>query len=72
MRHLPAKVVDMSGFEEDPSASTARFRAFTERAEDDSPPPWSMRVPASRVLMLAAAVVVVAVVIGVIALSLAG
>ena len=61
----------MSGFDEDPSASTARFRAFTERAEEDKRAPWSMRAPASRVLLLAIAVVVVAVLVGAIALSLA-
>ncbi|MGD0553544.1 MAG: hypothetical protein ABSA93_01050 [Streptosporangiaceae bacterium] len=62
----------MSGFDEDPSASTARFQAFTERPEEDTRAPWSMRVPASRVLMLAIAVIVVAVLIGAVALSLAG
>lgn len=62
----------MSGFEEDPSASTARFRAFTERNDEENPPAWQMRAPASRVLMLAIGVVVVAVLVGAIALSLAG
>jgi hypothetical protein len=62
----------MSGFDEDPSASTARFQAFSQRAEEDSKAPWSMRVPPSRVLMFAVGVVVVAVLVGAIALSLAG
>jgi hypothetical protein len=62
----------MSGPDEDPSASTARFRAFSERPEEDTKAPWSMGAPASRVIMLAIGVVVVAVLIGAIALSLAG
>jgi hypothetical protein len=56
----------------DPSASTARFRAFTERADADGQAPWAMRAPATRVILFAAAIVVVAVVVGIIALSLAG
>lgn len=56
----------------DSSASTARFRAFTERADADTQAPWSMRAPASRVALFAVGVVVVAVVVAIIALSLAG
>jgi type II secretory pathway component PulM len=62
----------MSEFERDPSANTGRFRAFVERADEDLPSPWRMRAPASRALLLAAGVVLVAVVIGVVAMSLAG
>jgi hypothetical protein len=61
----------MSGFDEDPSASTARFQAFTERADEDRRPPWSVGVPKSRVLFFALGVVLFAVLIGSIALSLA-
>ena len=62
----------MPDFDEDPSASTAQFRAFADRAVSDTPAPWHMRVPPSRVFLLAAAVIVVAVVAGTIALSVAG
>jgi hypothetical protein len=62
----------MSEFDEDPSASTAQFRAFADRAVMDTPAPWHMRVPPSRVFLFAVAVIVVAVVAGVIALSVAG
>jgi hypothetical protein len=62
----------MSEFDEDPSASTAQFRAFADREKADNPAPWHMRVPPSRVFLLAAGVVVAAVVVGVIALSVAG
>lgn len=62
----------MSEFDEDPSASTAQFRAFADNAASDNPAPWHMRVPPSRVFLLAAAVVVAAVVVGTIALTVAG
>ncbi|MBV9380169.1 MAG: hypothetical protein JOY82_19945 [Streptosporangiaceae bacterium] len=62
----------MAEFEEDPSANTARFRAFAESKEEEMPAPWQMRAPASRVILLAAGVLVVAVLAGVVALSLAG
>jgi hypothetical protein len=60
----------MSGFDEDPSASTGRFQAFTERADDDSRAPWSTGVAKSRVLLFVVGVVVFAVLVGSIALSL--
>ena len=62
----------MSEFDEDPSASTAQFRAFADREVTDNPAPWSMRVPPSRVFLFAVAVIVVAVVAGIVALSVAG
>jgi hypothetical protein len=62
----------MSDFDEDPAATTAQFRAFAERAEADNPAPWHMRAPASRVLLLALVVIVVAVLAGIIALSVVG
>ena len=62
----------MSDFDEDPSASTAQFRAFADSAGTDNPAPWHMRVPPSRAFLLAAVVVVAAVVVGAIALSVAG
>jgi hypothetical protein len=61
----------MSGFDEDPSGSTARFQAFTERADEDSRAPWSTGVPRSRVLLFAVGVVVFALIVGSVALSLA-
>jgi hypothetical protein len=62
----------MSGFEEDPSASTARFRAFTEHPEVDNRPAWGMGAPRSRVLLFAVGVVVLAILVGAVAMSLAG
>lgn len=61
----------MSQTNEDPSANTAKFRAFAQRA-DDNPPPWQMRAPVSRVAVFGGVVLVVAVVIAIIALSVAG
>jgi hypothetical protein len=50
----------MSEFEQDPSASTGRFRAFVERG-DDSPQP--RRFAASPGMLIAVGVVIVAIVI---------
>ncbi|HEY0935120.1 MAG TPA: hypothetical protein VGD91_15415 [Trebonia sp.] len=44
----------------DVSASTARFQAFQERSEE-LPPSWQMKAPGSRIGILAAIVIVVAV-----------
>ncbi|HEY3883275.1 MAG TPA: hypothetical protein VGM12_32205 [Trebonia sp.] len=44
----------------DVSASTARFQAFKERS-DELPPSWQMKAPGSRIGVLAALVVAVAV-----------
>jgi hypothetical protein len=60
----------MAESEQDPSANTARFRAFADRGEDDLPAPWRMRASGSRVLLFAVGVVCVAVVIGAIAFAL--
>lgn len=62
----------MSQIEQDPSASTGRFKAFVERSDAENPSPWRMRAPASRVLLLAGAVVLAAIIIAVLALALAG
>ena len=51
----------MSEVDDDLSANTARFRAFADR-QDDLPAPWHMRVPMSKIGLLAAIVVAVAVV----------
>jgi len=57
----------MADVDDDLSASTARFRAFQERTEDDLPAPWQMRAPKSKIMLLTAIVVVVAVFVGIIA-----
>ena len=58
--------------EQDPSGSTAQFRAFaSERSGADSAP-WAMRAPRNRVAVLAGVVVVVAVILLVIALLVIG
>jgi hypothetical protein len=57
----------MSEFEQDPSASTGRFRAFVERGEDDTP--RARRSPVSPVMLIAGAVVVIAVIVIIIALA---
>ena len=61
----------MSEFNEDPSASTARFRAFAERAEANNPGPWHRRAPASRTLWLVVAVIVFALLVGSMAIAIA-
>jgi hypothetical protein len=62
----------MSEVDDDLSASTARFRAFAERPEEDLPAPWKMRAPGAKVGLLAAIVVVVAVLVAILASILAG
>lgn len=57
----------MSEFEPDPSASTARFRAFAERGDEDVVP--SRRLPLSPVALIMAGVVIVAIIIVVVALA---
>jgi hypothetical protein len=57
----------MSEFEQDPSASTGRFRAFVERGEDDTP--RARRSPVSPVMLIAGAVVVIAVIVIIIAVA---
>jgi hypothetical protein len=52
----------MADVDDDLSASTARFRAFAEGSgEEDLPAPWKMRASKSKVGLLVAIVVVVAV-----------
>jgi hypothetical protein len=57
--------------DDDLSASTARFRAFADR-QDDLPAPWRMRVPLSKIGLLIAIVVVVAVLAAIVGSVLAG
>jgi len=61
----------MSEVDDDLSASTARFRAFAQGADDDLPAPWKMRVPGTKVGLLAAIVVVVAVLVAIVAYAVA-
>jgi hypothetical protein len=44
----------------DMGAETARFQAFAATRDDDLPPPWQMRAPGSKIGLLIALVVVVA------------
>jgi hypothetical protein len=44
----------------DMGAETARFQAFAVRRDDDLPPPWQMRAPGSKIGILIAIVLVVA------------
>jgi hypothetical protein len=57
--------------DDDLSASTARFRAFAER-QDDLPAPWHMRVPLSKIGLLVAIVIVVAVIAAIVGRLIAG
>jgi hypothetical protein len=57
----------MSEFEQDPSASTGRFRAFVERADDDFS--RSRRPPVRPAVLVVAGLVVIAVVIIIVALA---
>ena len=54
----------MSEFEQDPSASTGRFRAFVERGDDDTS--RARRSPVSPSMMIAGAVVVIAVIVAIV------
>jgi hypothetical protein len=59
--------------DQDPSASTAQFRAFADgRSGSDAAQPWTMRAQKNQVAILAAAVVGVAVVLAVIAFMFIG
>jgi len=57
----------MSEFEQDPSASTGRFRAFVERGDDDTP--QAPRSQVSPAMLIAGAVVVIAVIVIIIAVA---
>ncbi|HEY5360916.1 MAG TPA: hypothetical protein VIJ82_25080 [Streptosporangiaceae bacterium] len=52
----------------DASASTSQFQAFASRQAADSEAPWQMKAPGRSVGRLAGIVVLVAIVLGVIAL----
>jgi len=56
----------------DGSASTAQFRAFANGASGEADRPWSMRASGRKVVLLAVAVIVVAVVLAIIGFSIAG
>ena len=56
--------------EEDRSADTARFQAFVQHRDDEPPPAWQMRAPASKIGLLAGIIIVVAIVVALIALTL--
>jgi len=45
----------------DMGAETARFQAFATRRDDDLPPPWQMKAPGSKIGILIAIVVGVAI-----------
>ena len=53
-------------------AETARFQAFATRRDDDLPAPWHMRVPGSKIGLLAGIVVGVAVLAAIVAGVLIG
>ena len=53
-------------------ADTARFQAFVQERDDEMPPAWRMRAPASRIGLLAGLVVAVAVLAALIALAIVG
>ena len=55
----------MSEFEQDPSASTGRFRAFVERGEDEAP--QARRSSVSPAMLIAGVVVVIAVIVVIVA-----
>ena len=57
----------MSEFEQDPSASTGRFRAFVERGDDDTS--RARRSPVSPAMLIVAGVVVVAIIIVIVAIA---
>jgi len=56
---------------QDASADTARFQAYKSR-DDDLPPVWEMKAPASKVGVLAVIVLVVALVAALFGLLLIG
>lgn len=60
----------MAETDEEMSADTARFQAFAARADQETPPPWHMRAPASRIGLLAVGVVVLAVVLALVMMTL--
>ncbi len=57
----------MSEYEQDPSASTGRFRAFAEGGDEDVP--RSRRSPVSPAVLVVVAVAVIAIVIVIVAVA---
>jgi hypothetical protein len=57
----------MSEFEQDPSASTGRFRAFVERGDEELSRP--RRSPVSPAVLVVTAVVLIAIAVAIIALA---
>ena len=57
----------MSEFDQDPSASTGRFRAFVERGDEDFSRPW--RSPVSPAVLIAVGAAVIAIVIVIVAMA---
>jgi hypothetical protein len=51
----------MAQTDSDTGETTARFKAFAARRDDDLPAPWQMRAPGSKIGILAAIVVAVAI-----------
>ena len=51
----------MSEFQQDPSASTGRFRAFVERDEEDVP--RARRSPVSPAVLIGGVVVIIAIIL---------
>jgi hypothetical protein len=62
----------MADVDDDLSGDTARFRAFAQGAEDDLPAPWKMRAKGSKIGLLAAIVIVVAVIAAIVGMLIAG
>ncbi len=62
----------MADFDDDLSASTARFQAFAAAKDEDLPAPWKMRAPRSKIGIMAVVVVIVAVIAAVAARLLLG
>jgi hypothetical protein len=61
----------MPDTDSDASADTARFRAFKDQV-DDLPSPWKMRASGSKIGILSAIVIVVAILAAVIGTLLVG
>ena len=57
---------------DDQSASTQRFQAFTQRQDDELPAPWQMKASSNKVWLLVGIVIAVAVIAAVMASLLIG
>jgi len=64
---LPATVMGMSEYEQDPSANTGRFRAFAERSDDEVR--RARRPAVSPAALVIVAVLVIAVIIVIVAVA---